>query len=114
MKKTYPTSTKAQQWARHLKPEGKRAANKSTRRINKDICVRPDEELAVRPANTRKKKRCLFLIEYHKGNHVWKVWKRYIIAGRRDRSLEALIKKHRNSTFAFMHLYVFRSRDLTK
>lgn len=114
MKKTYPTSTKAQQWAKHLKPFGKRTANKSTRRINKDICIQSDEDLSVRPANTRKKKRCRFLIEYHTGNHAWKVWKRYILAGRRDRSLEALKKKHNNSTFAFMNLYQFRSRDLTR
>ncbi len=33
MKRTYPTSDKAKEWAKHLKPEGKRRANKSTRRI---------------------------------------------------------------------------------
>lgn len=112
MKKTYPTSTKAQQWAKHLKPDGKRAANKSTRKINKDICVQSDEDLAVRPANTRKKKRCKFIIEYHKGNHVWKVWKRYITRGKRDNSLVAITKKHNNSPFAFMNEYQFRSKDL--
>jgi hypothetical protein len=35
MKKTYPVSEKAKSWAKHLKPEGKRLANKSTRKINK-------------------------------------------------------------------------------
>lgn len=33
MKKTYPTSDKAKEWAKHLKPYGKRLANKSTRRL---------------------------------------------------------------------------------
>lgn len=31
MKKTYPVSKKAQQWAVHLRRKGKQAANKSTR-----------------------------------------------------------------------------------
>ena len=31
MKKTYPVSKKAQEWAVHLRREGKRRANKSTR-----------------------------------------------------------------------------------
>ncbi len=35
MKKTYPTSQHAKEWRKHLKPEGKRTANKSTRRILK-------------------------------------------------------------------------------
>jgi len=35
MKKSVPVSTKAKQWAKHLKPYGKRLANKSTRRILK-------------------------------------------------------------------------------
>lgn len=114
MKKTYPTSTKAQQWAKHLKPFGKRTANKSTRKINKYICQQEDEDLSVRPAGTRKKKRCKFLIEYHKGNNAWKVWKRYVVRGRRDRSLESLIKKHSNSPFDFLKLYQFRPKDLQK
>jgi hypothetical protein len=33
MKKTYPTSDKSKEWAKHLKPFGKRKANKSTRRV---------------------------------------------------------------------------------
>lgn len=32
MKKTYPVAKKAREWAKHLKPDGKRQANKSTRR----------------------------------------------------------------------------------
>jgi hypothetical protein len=57
MKKTYPTSTKSKQWAEHLRPIGKRAANKSTRKINKIITKRDDSELIVKPAlkKTRKK-----------------------------------------------------------
>jgi hypothetical protein len=35
MKKTYPTSTKARQWAKHLKKGGKRVANKGTRKVLK-------------------------------------------------------------------------------
>ena len=35
MKKTYPVSEKAKEWARHLKGWGKRLANKSTRRVFK-------------------------------------------------------------------------------
>jgi hypothetical protein len=35
MKKSYPTSPKAREWKKHLKPYGKRTANKSTRKINK-------------------------------------------------------------------------------
>lgn len=35
MKKKYPTSDKAKEWKKHLKPYGKRMANKSTRKINK-------------------------------------------------------------------------------
>ncbi|MBK7362805.1 MAG: hypothetical protein IPJ01_10955 [Micavibrio sp.] len=35
MKKKYPTSDKAKEWKKHLKPYGKRLANKSTRKINK-------------------------------------------------------------------------------
>jgi len=38
MKKTYPISTKARDWAKHLKPWGKRLANKSTRRLFKKEC----------------------------------------------------------------------------
>jgi hypothetical protein len=41
MKKSYPTSRKVygsgNSWARHLKKEGKRQANKSTRKILNDI-----------------------------------------------------------------------------
>lgn len=113
MKKTYPTSTKSQQWAQHLRPFGKRLANKSTRKINKEI--QNDDDLFVRPAPSKtQKKRQKYLIEFHTGNNVWKVWKRYITSGRRDRSMETLIKKHKNSTFGFMKQYQFRSRDLTK
>jgi hypothetical protein len=35
MKKTYAVSKKAQEWAKHLKPYGKRLANKSTRKLAK-------------------------------------------------------------------------------
>ncbi len=35
MKKTYPTVKKARSWAKHLKPEGKRRANKGTRKVMK-------------------------------------------------------------------------------
>jgi len=35
MKKTYPTSDKVKEWAKHLRPKGKRRANKSTRKILK-------------------------------------------------------------------------------
>ena len=35
MKKTYPVSTKAKEWAQHLRNWGKRLANKSTRKIFK-------------------------------------------------------------------------------
>ena len=35
MKKSYPTSRKPRQWAKHLKKFGKRQANKSTRRLMK-------------------------------------------------------------------------------
>jgi len=35
MKKTYPVSEKAKEWARHLRSWGKRFANKSTRKIFK-------------------------------------------------------------------------------
>ncbi len=35
MKKTYPTTKKALSWAKHLKPEGKRRANKGTRKVTK-------------------------------------------------------------------------------
>jgi len=35
MKKKYPVSEKAKEWKKHLKPYGKRVANKSTRKINK-------------------------------------------------------------------------------
>jgi hypothetical protein len=31
VKKTYPTSNKAKEWAKHLRKEGKRRANKGTR-----------------------------------------------------------------------------------
>jgi len=34
VRKTYPVSTKSMEWAKHLKKWGKRAANKSTRRIH--------------------------------------------------------------------------------
>jgi hypothetical protein len=40
MKKTYPTSGKAQtanKWGKHLRPYGKKLANTSTRKINKDL-----------------------------------------------------------------------------
>jgi hypothetical protein len=37
MKKTYPTSEKVIEWAVHLRPYGKRKANKSTRREFKKI-----------------------------------------------------------------------------
>jgi len=40
MKKTYPVSTKAKEWAKHLKPYGKRLANKSTRRIAKNTTAK--------------------------------------------------------------------------
>lgn len=43
MKKTYPTSDKAKEWASHLKPDGKRRANKSTRRIMKDELKNVDD-----------------------------------------------------------------------
>ena len=35
MKKTYETSRKPREWAKHLRRLGKRAVNKSTRRIGK-------------------------------------------------------------------------------
>lgn len=38
-KKTLPTSDKAKEWAKHLRPFGKRLANKSTRRIGKKECT---------------------------------------------------------------------------
>lgn len=38
MKKKYPTSKKAREWKKHLKPYGKKLANKSTRKINKSKC----------------------------------------------------------------------------
>ena len=36
MKKTYEVSTGAREWAKHLRPFGKRLANKSTRKIWRD------------------------------------------------------------------------------
>ena len=107
MKKTYPTSTKSQQWAQHLKPFGKRLANKSTRKINKEITKEDDMDLAVKPASSRKKKK--FAIEFHNGNGRWKIWKKYVMEGRRDKSLENLIGKYRNSKFGFMNEYQFRA-----
>ena len=107
MKKTYPTSTKSQQWAKHLRPYGKRAANKSTRKINKS--VKTDDVPATKPASSKKKKK--FAIEFHNGNGRWRVWKKYIVKGRMERSLEALIKKHRNSDFEFMNQYQFRVKE---
>lgn len=108
MKKTYPTSTKSQQWAKHLKPFGKRLANKSTRKINKKIV--DDDKLIVRPASSRKKK--MFAIEYHNGNLRWSIWKKYITESRRDRSLENLIKKYKSSSFLFLRDYKFRALNL--
>ena len=35
MKKKYPVSEKAKEWAKHLRPFGKKLANKSTRKIHK-------------------------------------------------------------------------------
>ena len=35
MKKTYETSRKSKEWAKHLRKFGKRLANKSTRKIAK-------------------------------------------------------------------------------
>jgi hypothetical protein len=35
MKKTYPVSKKAREWAKHLRPFGKKKANRSTRRLTK-------------------------------------------------------------------------------
>ena len=112
MKKTYPTSTKSQQWAKHLRPYGKTLANKSTRKINKEITKQDDEDLAMRPKASRKKK--AFAIEYHSGNLRWSIWKKYIVEGRRNKSLENLIKKHKNSTYEFMNQYKFRALDLKK
>jgi hypothetical protein len=46
MKKTYPTSDKVKEWAKwakHLKPYGKRKANKSTRRIFKKEVIDGDK-----------------------------------------------------------------------
>ncbi len=39
MKRTYDTGRKARQWARHLRPYGKRCANKSTRRLGRREAV---------------------------------------------------------------------------
>lgn len=36
MKKTYETSRKCREWAKHLRPYLKRLVNKSTRRIGKE------------------------------------------------------------------------------
>lgn len=107
MKKTYPTSTKAQQWAQHLKPFGKRQANKSTRKINKEIAKQDDDTLTVKSAPSQKKKQ-KFAIEFHNGNGRWKIWRKYVTEGRRDKSLENLIKRYGNSTFGFMNRYQFR------
>lgn len=42
MKKQYPVTQKARSWAKHLKPEGKRRANKATRKITKaDTSLEP-------------------------------------------------------------------------
>ena len=106
MKKTYPTSTKSQQWAKHLRPFGKRQANKSTRKINKAITEGENETVKT----PRKKLKPKFAIEYHTGNQVWRLWKKYISQGRRDRSLENLIKKHKNSAFESLRHYQFRKK----
>jgi len=34
----YETSAKAKEWAKHLKPYGKRLANKSTRSLGRKAC----------------------------------------------------------------------------
>ena len=107
MKKTYPTSTKSQQWAKHLKPFGKRLANKSTRKINKTIAEVGENETVKKPGKKPKAK-SKFAIEYHNGNQVWRLWKKYTSEGRMNRSLENLIKKHGNSCFAFLREYEFR------
>jgi hypothetical protein len=112
MKKTYPTSTKSQQWAKHLRPYGKRLANKSTRKIIKETVEKTDDDFSVRPVATKRKSRQKFVIEFHSGNQKWKTWKKYITEGRRDKSLESLIKRHKNSNFGFMNAYEFRALNL--
>lgn len=45
MKKIYPVSNKAKEWARHLRSWGKRLANKSTRRIFKKEIKKVEENI---------------------------------------------------------------------
>jgi len=106
MKKTYPTSTKSQQWAKHLRPFGKRMANKSTRKINKGV----DDEIA-RPVAKKVASRQKFAVEYHNGNGKWTIWRKYVYEKGRDRALENLIKKYKNGTFAFLKEYQFRAKN---
>ena len=48
MKKKYPTSKKAREWAKHLRPDGKRIANKSTRKINDSIANGKNDNYTLR------------------------------------------------------------------
>ena len=108
MKKTYPTSTKAKQWAKHLRPFGKRMANKSTRKINKVA-----ENETARPMAVKRASRQKFAIEYFAtGLRGWKIWKKYITEGGRNRGLDNVIKKYSNSSFDFLKNYQFRKKDL--
>jgi|688.fasta_scaffold38852_10 hypothetical protein len=108
MKKTYPTSTKAKQWAKHLRPFGKRMANKSTRKINK-----ADETETTSLMAIKKNSRHKFAIEYLATGLIdWKIWKSYITESGRNRGLENVIKKYGNSSFDFLKNYQFRKKDL--
>lgn len=106
MKKTYPTSTKAKQWAKHLRPFGKRMANKSTRKINK-----ADETETARPMAKQDSKQ-KFAVEFNRGNGKWHIWKKYVYEKSRDKAIESLIKKFRSSSFLSMCEYQFRKKDL--
>jgi len=109
MKKKYPVSEKAKEWAKHLRPFGKRLANKSTRKINKT--VKFDGDYATKPG--KEKTNPQFAIEYSAtGLRGWKIWKRYVTQTGRDRALENVTKKYGNSSYGFLKDYHFRAKDL--
>ena len=110
MKKQYAVSSKAREWKKHLKPFGKRLANKSTRKLGKY----PKTDKVAAKTKSGKKKPYLILIQWHAFNPEgrWDIYKRYTTANRRDKAFDAMVAKQMHRKWEMR--YEFKKEDKIK
>lgn len=114
MKKTYPVSKKASQWAKHLRKDGKRLANKSTRRLVNDV---DDSDAAIEPVIApakKKQKGKPFIIECRqKGAKEWKLYRAYDSRKKRNDALEQCILRAKRGYELYERNREFRAIEKT-